>query len=92
MAIKRLKFEELFIAQVRMQLVRAKRHHQSAGVIFEKVGDYFNQFYSSCLPFELTGGAETSSERDSNRHSKRKTNESHCCKGMWEVVKRWWRY
>jgi ATP-dependent DNA helicase RecG len=55
MAIKRLKFEELFIAQVRMQLVRAKRHHQSAGVIFEKVGDYFNQFYSSCLPFELTG-------------------------------------
>jgi ATP-dependent DNA helicase RecG len=24
-------------------------------VIFEIVGDYFNQFYSSCLPFELTG-------------------------------------
>ncbi len=54
-ALKRLKFEEFFIAQVRMQLVRAQRHHQSAGVVFEKVGNYFNQFYSSYLPFELTG-------------------------------------
>jgi len=54
-ALKRLKFEEFFIAQLRMQLVRAQRHHQSAGVLFEKVGDAFNRYYSTCLPFELTG-------------------------------------
>lgn len=54
-ARERLKFEELFLAQVRMQLLRAKRHHQSAGVCFEKVGTYFNSYYASCLPFELTG-------------------------------------
>lgn len=54
-ALKRLKFEEFFIAQLRMQLVRAQRHYQSAGVVFEKVGDAFNRYYSTCLPFELTG-------------------------------------
>jgi ATP-dependent DNA helicase RecG len=54
-ALKRLKFEEFFVAQLRMQLVRAQRHHQSAGVVFEKVGDAFNRYYSTCLPFELTG-------------------------------------
>ncbi|MFM7510918.1 MAG: ATP-dependent DNA helicase RecG [Bacteroidota bacterium] len=54
-ALKRLKFEEFFIAQLRMQLVRAQRHHHSAGVLFEKVGDAFNRYYSTCLPFELTG-------------------------------------
>ncbi|MEY4150481.1 MAG: ATP-dependent helicase RecG [Bacteroidota bacterium] len=54
-ALKRLKFEEFFIAQLRIQLVRAQRHHQSAGVVFEKVGDAFNRYYSTCLPFELTG-------------------------------------
>ncbi len=54
-ALKRLKFEEFFIAQLRIQLVRAQRHHQSVGVVFEKVGDAFNRYYSTCLPFELTG-------------------------------------
>ncbi len=54
-AVKRLKFEELFIAQVRLNLVRLQRHQVSKGVVFEKVGDYFNTFYSQYLPFELTG-------------------------------------
>ena len=44
-AVKRLKFEEFFIAQLRMNLVRMKRHQASAGVIFDKVGDLFNTFY-----------------------------------------------
>ncbi len=54
-ALKRLKFEELFIAQVRMQLVKLQRHHSSRGVVFEKVGEYFNEFYNNHLPFTLTG-------------------------------------
>lgn len=54
-AMKRLKFEELFIAQVRLNLVRLQRHHTSRGVVFEKVGDLFNTLYSQYLPFELTG-------------------------------------
>ncbi len=54
-AVKRLKFEELFIAQVRVNLIRLQRHKVSKGVLFEKVGDLFNTFYSKYLPFELTG-------------------------------------
>ena len=54
-ALRRLKFEELFVAQVRLNLVRISRHQSSRGVIFEKVGDFFNTFYNQYLPFELTG-------------------------------------
>ncbi len=53
-AIHRLKFEELFIAQVRMNLVRLQRHKASRGAVFEKVGSYFNGFYNNHLPFQLT--------------------------------------
>jgi len=54
-AVKRLKFEELFIAQLRMNLLRSNRHRFSKGVVFDKVGDLFNNFYKLHLPFELTG-------------------------------------
>ena len=54
-AVKRLKFEELFIAQLRMSLLRSNRHRFSKGVVFDKVGDLFNDFYKNHLPFELTG-------------------------------------
>lgn len=54
-AVNRLKFEELFIAQLRMGLIKSQRHRFSKGVIFEQVGDLFNTFYSTYLPFELTG-------------------------------------
>jgi ATP-dependent DNA helicase RecG len=54
-AIYRLKFEEFFIAQVRAGLTRLRRHKHSKGAIFEKVGEYFNIFYTKYLPFELTG-------------------------------------
>jgi ATP-dependent DNA helicase RecG len=53
-ALRRLKFEELFLLQLRLNEVKIKRHRTSRGVIFEKVGDYFNTFYSDHLPFELT--------------------------------------
>lgn len=54
-AVKRLKFEELFISQLRLGLLRYKRHSFSKGLIFTRVGDYFNDFYNRNLPFELTG-------------------------------------
>ncbi|PID69805.1 MAG: ATP-dependent DNA helicase RecG [Flavobacteriales bacterium] len=50
----RLKFEELFFVQ--LQLLRKNYLHKTKikGYIFDKVGDYFNDFYSKHLPFELT--------------------------------------
>ena len=54
-ALERLKFEEFFLAQVRWGLIRSKRHHYSKGVVFDRVGELFNTFYSNYLPFELTG-------------------------------------
>jgi ATP-dependent DNA helicase RecG len=54
-ALNRLKFEELFIAQLRLARLRSQRHRFSHGVKFEKVGELFNTFYTKYLPFELTG-------------------------------------
>ena len=54
-AVNRLKFEELFIAQLRLARLRSQRHRFSKGVVFEKVGALFNTFYTKYLPFELTG-------------------------------------
>jgi ATP-dependent DNA helicase RecG len=53
-ALRRLKFEEFFLAQVRMGMIRGSRHRRSKGVVFEKVGELFNSFYNKYLPFELT--------------------------------------
>ena len=53
-ALHRLKFEELFISQVRMNLIRLQRHKASKGAVFEKVGNHFNNFYNHHLPFQLT--------------------------------------
>jgi len=54
-AVKRIKFEELFMAQLRMNLIRSSRHRFSKGVVFDKVGDLFNDFFKNHLPFGLTG-------------------------------------
>ncbi|MCH5716877.1 ATP-dependent DNA helicase RecG [Niabella hibiscisoli] len=54
-ALRRLKFEEIFLAQMRMNLLRSQRHRFSKGVVFDAVGDHFNTFYNQYLPFELTG-------------------------------------
>jgi ATP-dependent DNA helicase RecG len=53
-AVRRIKFEELFFAQLRMNLIKSSRHRFSKGQVFDKVGDYFNSFYNNYLPFELT--------------------------------------
>jgi ATP-dependent DNA helicase RecG len=54
-AVRRLKFEELFFAQLRLGLIKSTRHRFSRGVAFPQVGDLFNTFYEKYLPFELTG-------------------------------------
>jgi len=54
-AIRRLKFEEFFLSQLRLGLLRQKRHRFSKGIVFDKVGELFNNFYGNYLPFELTG-------------------------------------
>ncbi len=54
-ALNRLKFEELFLAQVRLGLIKSERHRFSHGVIFKHVGELFNSFYKHSLPFALTG-------------------------------------
>lgn len=54
-AIRRLKFEELFIAQLRLGLLRSTRHRFSKGHVFSKVGEHFNTFFHQHLPFPLTG-------------------------------------
>lgn len=53
-ATKRLKFEELFLLQIKLNLLKLNRHQANKGYIFDKVGDNFNGFYTQKLPFELT--------------------------------------
>jgi ATP-dependent DNA helicase RecG len=54
-AQQRLKFEELFFLQ--LKLLRQNRINKQSikGFAFEKIGNYFNDFYANHLPFELTG-------------------------------------
>ncbi len=51
----RLKFEELFYIQVDMLRRSRKRKAATQGYIMPRIGKWFNDFYSLCLPFELTG-------------------------------------
>ncbi len=53
-SIYRLKFEELFFFQIK--LIRNKRIKKDKikGLVFKKVGYYFNKFYKNNLSFDLT--------------------------------------
>jgi ATP-dependent DNA helicase RecG len=53
-ARNRLKFEELFFIQLRLLELKNKRQAAIKGYAFERVGDYFHQFYEEKIPFELT--------------------------------------
>lgn len=53
-ATRRLKFEELFFLQLRLLQIRTRRKDTVRGFVFEKIGDFFNDFYKEKLPFELT--------------------------------------
>ncbi len=51
----RLKFDELLGVQLNIQSRRTVRLTKNNGFIFNKVGELFNCFYSTKLPFALTG-------------------------------------
>lgn len=54
-AQNRLKFEELFLLQLRLLQLKNRRKDTVRGFQFLKIGDIFNTFYKQYLPFELTG-------------------------------------
>jgi ATP-dependent DNA helicase RecG len=54
-ARRRLKFEELFYIQLELLLKKDIHAKQVRGFVFDSVGEYFNEFYTDHLPFELTG-------------------------------------
>lgn len=50
----RLKFEELFQIQLNIARYTNERKRKLKGFVFDKVGDFFNYFYSHNLPYQLT--------------------------------------
>ena len=50
----RLKFEELFYLQLNILRFTRQRQKKLGGFRFDHIGNYFNNFYHQCLPFELT--------------------------------------
>ena len=74
-AQRRLKFEELFYLQLALLRQKSIRMRAESGVVFRRIGDYFNKTYAS-LPFPLTGAqkrvlkeirADVASGRQMNR-------------------------
>jgi ATP-dependent DNA helicase RecG len=55
LAVKRLKFEELFYIQLQLLKQKLLMQHDVKGNVFAHVGAHFNSFYTDHLPFELTG-------------------------------------
>ncbi len=51
----RLKFEELFYIQLNILRYSRERRNRFGGIVFGRVGENFNTFYSEYLPFCLTG-------------------------------------
>lgn len=54
-ARRRLKFEELFLLQMRLLQLKVSREAQVAGYRFATLGDVFHRFFREKIPFELTG-------------------------------------
>ncbi|WP_411377571.1 ATP-dependent DNA helicase RecG [Flavobacterium psychrophilum] len=50
----RLKFEELFFIQLQLITKNLIRKHKIKGFPFDKVGNYFTEFFNNHLPFNLT--------------------------------------
>ena len=57
-ALRRLKFEELFLIQLQLLGQRRVRTEKTPGYPMPKIGGYFNLFYRERLPFALTGAQQ----------------------------------
>ena len=53
-AKRRLKFEELFFIQLKLLRNKLVRTARFRGLVFGQVGQKFNEFYTTKLPFDLT--------------------------------------
>lgn len=53
-ATDRLKFEELFFLQLKILNYKQQIGSPKTNIIATQIGDYFNDFYNTKLPFELT--------------------------------------
>lgn len=54
-ARERMKFEELFYLELQILRYSKRRSHALKGPLFPTIGTFFNNFYTHCIPFELTG-------------------------------------
>ncbi|HEY0262572.1 MAG TPA: ATP-dependent DNA helicase RecG [Chitinophagales bacterium] len=54
-AKNRIKFEELFLIQLRLLKIKHNRGNTVKGILLSKIDNYFDRFYKEFLPFELTG-------------------------------------
>ena len=54
----RLKYDELLGVQLTIQARRTSRHNRANGFRFPRVGEAFNTFYHTKLPFPLTGAQQ----------------------------------
>ncbi len=50
----RFKFEELFFLNLKISGLKSKRKRDVSGFVFHKIDYFFNTFYNSHLPFNLT--------------------------------------
>ena len=51
----RLKYQELLLLQLNIQRYNRRRSASLRGFVFPRIGQYFNDFYHTQLPFPLTG-------------------------------------
>lgn len=54
-AKERMKFEELFYLQLNILRYSRERGRRIKGFVFPRIGEYFNNYYSNHIPFQLTG-------------------------------------
>lgn len=54
-ARERMKLEELFYLELNILRFSQRRSREIPGKVMARIGDYFNNYYNNCIPFELTG-------------------------------------